>query len=394
MIVPDVRRWASRAWPAVVALLLACGGEDSQAPPADEGQPVVAGCHDAALTATGALYRICFPQSWNGELVLYAHGYISAAEPIAIPDDRFGGQPISQLVNGLGYAYATTSYRANGLVADLAADDVAQLVEEVRRRFRPDPTRAYVVGVSEGGLVAALAAESLADLLQGAVAACGPVGDFAAEIDYLGDFRVVFDYFFPGVIPGGAVDVPDAVRSEWNTKYVPAVEAALQANPAATLQLLAVTGAPTDPADLLSVGATVLGVLWYDVFALPDARARLGGQPYDNVARTYHGSLDDAALNAAVERIAADASARASLGHFETSGALTLPLATLHTTGDPIVPAVQSVRYAEKVTAHGNGSLLDSRTVSRYGHCNFQANELFDAFAAVVARARASARID
>ena len=394
MIVPDVRRWASRGWPAVVALLFACGGEDSQAPPPDEGQPVAAGCHDSALAATGALYRICFPQSWNGELVLYAHGYVSATEPIAIPDDQLGGQPISQVVNGLGYAYATTSYRANGLVADLAADDVAQLVEEVRRRFRPDPARAYVVGVSEGGLVAALAAERHADLLQGAVAACGPVGDFAAEIDYLGDFRVVFDYFFPGVIPGSAVDVPAAVRSEWSTKYVPAVVAALQASPSATLELLAVTGAPTDPADQLSVGATVQDVLWYDVFALPDARARLGGQPYDNVGRTYHGSLDDAALNAGVARIAADASARASLGQFETSGALTLPLATLRTTGDPIVPAVQSVRYAEKVTAHGNGSLLDSRTVSRYGHCSFQANELFDAFAAVVARARASARID
>jgi pimeloyl-ACP methyl ester carboxylesterase len=382
---------AGRAWPAALAFLLACGGGDSQGPPADEGQPVVAGCQDAALAATGALYRVCFPQSWNGELVLYAHGYVSATEPLAIPDDQLGGQPLSQVVNGLGYAYATTSFRANGLVADLAADDMAQLVEEVRRRFRPDPTRAYVVGISEGGLVAALAAERHADLLQGAVAACGPVGDFTAEIDYLGDFRVAFDYFFPDVIPGSAVDVPDAVRSQWNTQYAPAVVAALQANPSATDQLLAVTGAPTDAG---SAGATALAVLWYDVFALPDARVRLGGQPYDNIGRVYHGSLDDAALNDGVERIAADAAARASLGQFETSGALTLPLATLQTTGDPVVPAVQSERFAEKVTAHGDASLLDSRTVTRYGHCSFQANELFDAFAAVVARARAAARID
>jgi pimeloyl-ACP methyl ester carboxylesterase len=383
-----------RAWPPALALLLACGGGDSQAPPVDEGQPVAAGCEDATLATTGALYRVCFPQSWNGELVLYAHGYVSAAEPLAIPEAQLGGQPISQVVNGLGYAYAATSYRANGLVADLAADDVAQLVEEVRRRFRPDPTRAYVVGISEGGLVAALAAERHADLLQGAVAACGPVGDFAAEIDYLGDFRVAFDYFFPGVIPGSAVDVPDAVRLQWDTHYAPAVAAALQGNASATAQLLAVTGAPIDPVDPLSAGATALAVLWYDVFALPDARARLGGQPYDNIGRVYHGSLDDAALNAGVERVAADAAARASLGQFETSGALTLPLATLQTTGDPIIPADQPERFAEKVAAHGDASLLDSRTVSRYGHCSFQANELFDAFTAVVARARAAARID
>jgi len=384
--------------PAALGLLLllvvACGGGDSQAPPADEGQPVAAGCQDATLAATGALYRVCFPQSWNGELVLYAHGYVSAAEPLALPDDQLGGQPISEVVNGLGYAFATTSDRANGLVADLAADDMAQLVQEVRRRFRPDPVRTYVVGVSEGGLVAVLAAERHADLIQGAVAACGPVGDFAAEIDYLGDFRVIFDYFFPGVIPGGVVDVPDAVRSQWSSTYEPAVAAAVQANPSATLQLLAVTGAPTDPADQSSVAATVLDVLWYDIFALPDARARLGGQPYDNAARAYQGSLDDAALNAGVERVASDAAARAGLGQFETSGALVVPLATLQTTGDPIVPAVQAERYADKVTANGAASLLDSRTVSRYGHCTFQANDLFNAFTAVVARARASARID
>lgn len=383
--------------PAALALLLplalACGGGDSQAP-VDEGQPVTPGCQDATLAATGALYRICFPQSWNGELVLYAHGYVTAAEPLALPDDRVGGQPVSEVVNGLGYAYATTSYRANGLVADLAADDVAQLVQEVRRRFRPDPVRSYVVGVSDGGLVAALAAERHADLLQGGVAACGPVGDFRAEVDYFGDFRTIFDYFFPGVIPGGVVDVPDSVRSQWSSTYAPAVTSALQANPSATLQLLAVTGAPTDPADPQSTGATALDILWYDIFALPDARARLGGQPYDNVGRAYQGSLDDAALNAGVERVAADAAARAGLDQFETSGALTVPLATLQTTGDPIVPAVQAELYADKVTAHGATSLLDARTVSRYGHCTFQANELLNAFTAVVARARASARID
>lgn len=391
MMVPDVRRSCR---PAALVVLLACGGGNSQGPPPDEGQPVVAGCQDGALPETGALYQVCFPQSWNGELVLYAHRYVSASEPLAIPDDQLGGQPLSQVVNGLGYAYATTSYRANGLVADLAAEDMAQLVEEIRRRFRPDPTRAYVVGISEGGLVAALAAERHADLLQGAVAACGPVGDFTAEIDYLGDFRVAFDYFFPGVIPGSAVDVPDEVRSQWDAQYSPAVAAALQANPSATSELLAVTGAATDPADQLSAGATALAVLWYDVFALPDARARLGGQPYDNIGRAYHGSLDDAALNAGVERIAADGSARAALGQFETSGALTVPVATLQTAGDPIVPADQPERYAEKVAAHGAASLLDSRTVSRYGHCNFEANELFDAFTAVVGRARAAARID
>lgn len=391
---PLPRKWAGAVCAAALAAASACGGDDVHAPPAGDGEPVAAGCQDATLAATSARYRVCFPQSWNGDLVVYAHGYVSADAPLAIPDDAVEGQPVSEIVNGLGYAYAATSYRANGLVADVAVDDVAQLAEEVRRRFRPDPVRTYVVGVSEGGLVAALAAERRPDLFDGGVAACGPVGDFIAQIDYFGDFRVVFDYFFPGVIPGAPLDVPDSVRAKWASTYVPAVTAALQADIPATLQLLSVTGAPTDPQDLLSAGATVIGVLRYDVFALRDARQRLGGQPYDNIGRVYHGSLDDDALNAGVARVAADAAARESLGQFETSGMLTIPLATIHTSGDPIVPAAQSARYAEKVAAAGAASELESRTVSRYGHCTFQRTELLDAFGTVVGRATAAARVD
>jgi pimeloyl-ACP methyl ester carboxylesterase len=383
-------RWARLT---AVAALVACGGDgdDGQSPPVDEGTPVSAGCQDGTVATTSALYRVCYPADWNGDLVIYAHGYVTADQPLAVPDDRIQGQPVAPIVNALGYAFAATSYRANGLVADVAVQDVVDLVAEVRRRFQPDPTRTYVVGVSEGGLVAALAAERHADLFAGGAAACGPVGDFAAQIDYLGDFRVVFDYFFPGVIPGGPVDIPADVRAQWTATYVPAVLAALQADVPATAQLLAVTGAPFDPLDPTTAGTSVVEALWYDVFALPDARARLGGQPYDNVGRVYHGSLDDDALNAGVARVTADAGARAELGRFETTGALTIPLAVLQTTGDPVVPAEQAERYAQKVAAAGASARLEPRTVNRYGHCAFQQGELLEAFSAVVQQATAAA---
>ena len=392
------RRTAVKLAAGALALLAmnACGGDGdgTQSPPPDEGTPVVAGCQDGAVSATGALYRVCFPQTWNGDLVIYAHGYVIGDQPLAVPDDHVQGLSVAQVVNALGYAYAASSYRANGLVADLGAEDVADLAEEVQARFRPDPVRTYVVGVSEGGLVAALAAERHADLFAGAVDACGPAGDFVAQIDYLGDFRVVFDYFFPGIIPGGPVDVPAEVRAQWTSTYVPAVLAALQADVPATGQLLAVTGAPFDPLDPATVGATVVSALWYDVFALPDAQARLGGQPYDNIGRAYHGSADDDALNAGIARVTADAAARDALGAFETTGALTIPLSVLHTSGDPIVPVDQADRYAAKVEAAGASSRLTARTVDRYGHCTFQQTELLDAFSAVVEQATAAARTD
>jgi pimeloyl-ACP methyl ester carboxylesterase len=383
-----------RLTPALLALAVAACGSDNPQANGGQEEPATAGCHDGTLDATGALYQVCYPSSWNGDLVIYAHGYIVADAPLALPDDQIGGQSIAQVVNGLGYGYATTSYRANGLVADEGVEDVAQLVQQVRSRFTPVPSRTFIVGVSEGGLVAALAAERHPDLLDGALAACGPVGSFAGQIDYLGDFRVLFDYFFPDVIPGGPVDVPDTVRAQWNAVFAPKVAAALEADAQATLELLTVAGAPHDAASLPFATTTALDILFYDVFALPDARQRLGGQPYDNIGRVYHGSSDDGALNAGVARVAADASARAGLDAFETSGALSIPVSTLHTTGDPIIPIGQEASYAGKVDARGATSFLSQQAPDRYGHCAFTGTEVLQAFGSLTAHGAAVRRTD
>ena len=128
-------------WGLTLLWIAACGGSDATAPPAGQEEPATAGCRDSTLAGTAALYRVCFPSTWNGDLVVYAHGYVKADEPLAIPDDQVQGQAVQDIVTGLGYAYATTSYRANGLVADQGAEDVASLVETVRARFQPDPAR-------------------------------------------------------------------------------------------------------------------------------------------------------------------------------------------------------------------------------------------------------------
>jgi pimeloyl-ACP methyl ester carboxylesterase len=385
---------ARRLTIALAALAVAaCGGDNPQSNDGQEEQ-ATAGCHDGTLDATGALYQVCYPSSWNGDMVVYAHGYVVADAPLALPDDQIGGQSMAQVVNGLGYGYATTSYRANGLVADEAVDDVAQLVDKVRSRFTPDPSRTFIVGVSEGGLVAALAAERHPDRFVGALAGCGPVGNFAGQIDYLGDFRVLFDYFFPDVSPGGAVDVPDSVRAQWTSVFAPKVTAAIAADQQATLELLTVAGAPHDAASLPFAPTTALDILFYDVFALPDARLRLGGQPYDNIGRVYQGSSDDGALNAGVARVAADASARTGLDAFETSGTLSIPVSTLHTTGDPIIPLSQETSYADKVDAQGATSFLSQQAPDRYGHCTFTGAEVLQAFGSLTARAAAVRRTD
>jgi pimeloyl-ACP methyl ester carboxylesterase len=366
-----------------VLAFIACGGGDNNPsepnPPPDQGQAPSPGCSDGVL-AHGALYRICFPASWNGNLVLYAHGYVQPGQPIALPSDQIGGQDIALTVNGLGYAYATTSYRANGLVVSEATEDLAELEATVRNLYRPDPVKTLLVGVCEGGLVAALAAERHADQFDGALAACGPVGSFRQQLDYFEDFRVVFDYLFPGVIPGPAVQVPAEVTARWNDLYMPAVVAAILLRPSAARELIAITRAPVASDNLTDIAATAVGILWYNVIGSANAQTRLGGQPFDNSARVYTGSSDDAALNAGVARFTADPAAIAGLAEFETSGNLTVPVVTLHTTGDPIVPVEQESLYADKVSHAGATPRLSQTAVTRYGHCAFQASELLAAF--------------
>jgi pimeloyl-ACP methyl ester carboxylesterase len=358
--------------------LAGCGGDDGGQEPVDEGDPPVVGCTDG--TAAGALTRVCFPADWNGDLIVYAHGYVEPQAPLAVPENELGGMPVEDLVNALGYAYATTSYRANGLIADVAVDDVLEVVDLVQRTVRPDPTRVYLVGVSEGGLVATLAAEQEPERFTGALAACGPIGDFARQIDYLNDVRVVFDYFFPGILPGSASDPPAELVEGWTSAYAPTVAAAIGADPGRGAQLADVAGIPDEGIDTATLAATVVALLRYNVLGSADAQTRLGGQPYDNADRVYVGSDDDEALNAGVERISADTDARAALERFETTGAPGVTLSIIHTTGDPIVPFFHQPLYEEKAVAAGAAGRLARRDVERFGHCAFTSTEILAAF--------------
>jgi len=316
---------------------------------------------------SGAVYRICMPPalSWNGDLVLFAHGYVPAlGQPVAIPEDQLylSDVYIPHLINGMGYAFATTSYSANGLAVTEGVADVRDLVRVFKKMVEPaQVNHIYLVGVSEGGLVTTLAVEKFPDVFSGGLAACGPVGDLREQINYWGDFRVVFDVFFPGALPiwsAQNVVVPPQVMAGWETVYAPVIAAQLSQYPMNTLQLLNVTQAPIDPSDLNSILTTVLGILWYNVFATNDAIAKLRGQPFDNSSYIYTGSANDTWLNQTVQRFEADRLALNLIAsHYQTSGALQVPLVTLHTTGDPIVPYWHESLYSAKVLASGSGPL-------------------------------------
>jgi alpha-beta hydrolase superfamily lysophospholipase len=335
----------------------------------------------------GSQVLTCVPQTgWNGDLVVFAHGYVAPGEPVAIPYDQLeiDGTSLPAIVTGLGFAFATTSYRANGLAIEEGVEDVTALVRAFAAAAPHPPDHVYLVGASEGGLVTTLAVEQDRSPFSGGLATCGPVGDFRRQIDYLGDFRVLFDYFFPGVLRGDATLVPTYVLENWESVYLPRVTAALAKNPGRLDRLLKVSRAPFDPNVPQSKIDTALGILWYNVFATNDAREKLGGNPFDNSRRLYLGSGNDFWLNLLVKRYHADRPALAAIdAYYQTSGKLEAPLVTLHTTADPIVPYWHEPLYSAKALFN-SGLLHTNLPVFRYGHCSFKAEEALVALGLLV----------
>jgi hypothetical protein len=329
------------------------------------------------------IHRVCTPEreKVNGGLVVFAHGYVAPDEPLGIPDYTIDGIPLSALVTQEGFVYATSSLPRNGLAIQEGIADLESLGAAVRDMCGlPGPI--LLAGASEGGAITALAVER-SHVFWGGLALCGPIGSFQKQINHYGDFRVVFDYFFPGVLPGTAID-PDPtgdVRSNWDW-YTKQVAIVLQARPAATAQLLRVLRVPYDPNDLLSIGEAVVGNLWYNVFGTYDAQETLGGQPFDNRWRFYTGSSNDFLLNLRVKRYSADRLARQTISTlYETSGQIDVPIVTMHTTGDPIVPYWHEPFYRWKTWVSGSGTMHCNLPVFKYGHCTFDATEAMTAFA-------------
>lgn len=337
--------------------------------------------------SSGALYRIWMPCSWNGDLVVYAHGYISPKEPLRIPIDQLelpDGTSIPEIINQLGYAFAVSSFSKNGLAVKEGVVDLVDLVDIFTKKHCA-PQYTYLVGASEGGLIAALGVEDYVSIFSGGLATCGPIGNFQKQLNYFGDFRVVFDCFFPGLIPGSPVEIPEEVMNNWASVYQPSILMAIANNPDATIQLLSVTDAAFNPLDPNSIGETILGILWYNIFATNDARQELHGQPFDNKLRIYRGSNNDILLNQNVQRFSADPSARAEIEkYYQTSGELTNPLVTVHTKLDPIVPFWHEHLYKLKVLSSGSNSNFTKIPIHRYGHCNFTVEEVLAAFALLV----------
>ena len=344
--------------------------------------------HLEGRSSSGALWEIDKPADWNGDLVLYLHGYSFPSDPVALPHN----EAIRDSLVARGFAVAASSYSSNGYAVREGVRESAALGEVFRDRIGR-VRHTYLFGQSLGGLIGLLLAQRRSDehedRYDGAFLVCGIVGGSTEEVQYIGDIRVLFDAVYPGVLAGDLYHPP--AITNLNAQVVGPVVQAVTANPQGLgiIQLLARHPlAGNNGQELVTSLVTVLG---FQMQGGADLFARAGSESFfDNAGWQYSSPALPAALVADINnRVARHTRTRGAaefLRRFgEPSRRMRIPMMTLHTTRDPVVP----VFHEDLLAQVASGSNLVQRRVDRYGHTPFSAGELMPHFNDLVNLSRA-----
>jgi pimeloyl-ACP methyl ester carboxylesterase len=337
----------------------------------------------------GGLYRVEIPDDWNGDLVLYAHGF-RAAGPGNGSMLRVGNAPIREHLIEEGFAWAASSYRCNGYVPGQGLEDTMALVD-MTTGFAGGraPGRVYLTGTSMGGHVTLLGMHEYPTSFAGGLAMC-PAGPG------------LFDYF---AAVGGAAEVITGVQF---------TQDGLRDQTARMAEIL---GSPPDYTEkgrqLASVEIQISG--GSRPFAMEGLESRFlanisggalaGVQSPSNAAVDTRGfpyaiqpglGITAATLNERARRKTGDPAFRGASGPYEEiqpfDGQIARPLLTMHGTGDLFVPIFLERQLRDAVHTAGHDDLLVQRIYRIAGHCRFSTEEMTRAFDDLVAWVTEGAR--
>lgn len=368
------------ALPAVcsVAWLAGCAGTPS-AP--KEAAPLAAACPEGVpagvrclrgTDSAGSHYLIAVPQKWSGVLVVHAHGGPSLGEPKpsrADEDIKRWAITLSE-----GHAWAGSVFRQGGFAVTSAAQDT----ERVRRIFIDHvavPRRTLLHGQSWGAMVATRAAELFPKSWEGILLTSGVVAG-PMTYDFRLDLRAIYQFLcnnhprpdepqypLPIGLPADSkfsnADLAARADECLGTRRPAAQRTAEQARKLKTI------------VDVIKIPeSSVLGHLNWGTFALQDVVNKNGGvSPLGNSGVRYVGSVDDAALNAAVPRFKADPQAVARFAaDVDHQGRFAVPVISAHGIGDSTVFVEGQDTLRKRMVAAGHGSRLVQAFVNSSEH--------------------------
>ena len=403
------------------ALLMACLGG---APAALAGAAPHAASGPAAVKtytgtfADGATYLIQAPANWNGTVLLYSHGYVipGASNPAQDTSDSLTG---GWLLNH-GYALAGSSYATTGWAVAAALPDQIHTLN-VFGKLVGTPSRTIAWGDSLGGMITAglvqrypsrfTAAAPMCGVLSGGIATWNTALDAEFAFQQLIDPSVsVVNITDPGTNLVSALTAAGKAQKTAAGRARLALAAALSDTPGWFTPLSA-QPAPTDYA-----AQEENQYAWATQVTFPfafDLRAQMeqlaGGNPSWNTGVNYFKDLlksadlpevlalyhrsglslqADLAKLAAAPRISAVPAARGYLTqHITYTGKLSVPVLTMHTTGDGLVVPENEQAYNADVAKAGDSAMLQQVFVDRAGHCAFTPAENITTLRTLVQRA-------
>jgi hypothetical protein len=339
---------------------------------------VASGAHaQTVVTGTtegGAFYRIVVPPNWNGDLVIWNHGF-DLNPPAPNPD--LG--PLANLQLAQGYAVAASSYQQAGWALFKTKNDLQNLVNAFQTHFGP-PRFIFVTGASLGGIVTAQAIEeaNIGNVI-GALSLCGAVAG-SRNWDGALDLRLVYDAVcsqVPGAaIPGGAEGLPPGFAFT-----IPQMAGAVNACTGVLLPPILRT--PQQQANLTKILMVtkipenfLITDMVFATFALSDLvhdpRKLAGKLPSRNDNVDYN----DPTINATIARVTPNPGAANRLGkRFLPAGAVgSTKIVALHTDKDGLVVVENESEYASVVPP---GNLTTAIVVEAMPtHCGFTGGEV------------------
>lgn len=372
---------------------------------------------DLTGSINGAAYHIEIPPNWNGDLLLYSHGYVVPGS--ANPAEDAGDPITGAYMQSQGYALAGSSYRTTGWAVHEALQDQIALLDFFDATFGK-PKQTFAWGHSLGGMVTAGLVQRDPERFAGALPMCGVLAGGVGVWNVALDSAFVFKTL---LAPNSAMELVNISDPLENLISAETVLSQAQNTPQgrARIALAAAVGdlpgwfSPTSPEPAASDFATreANQFEWDSRVDFPfafDFRAELegraGGNPSWNTGVDYRAQLAksvdrdevlglyaaaglslDADLQtlAGASRVAAAPSAVRYLEqNIVFNGDLgDVPVLTLHTTGDGLVLNQDEQAYARIVD---DRDLLRQRFIHRAGHCTMTPAETIAAFNALVLR--------
>jgi hypothetical protein len=348
----------------------------------------------------GAGYRIEVPDNWNGDLVMWAHGFRGSGLELTVDN-----HPLREFLIPNGYAWAASSYSKNDYDVAQGAIDTHVLSEAFSGIAGSNPQRIYLTGASMGGHITAVSVEQWSNAYDGAMPICGALADFE-----LFDFYLDFNLAAQQLGTGSSTFPVDSAAYIGVT--VPEIKANLEAIPGGWPVALNADGVNLKNLTELRSGgerpnfdeawyfwntfpsfASSPGNFLFDLGTLDGTVPRSPGVAIDNHDIVYQFDTDpalspeEAAFNEDVFRVTADPQARNKNGLAQlpvTTGDIRIPVLTLHNLGDLFVPVHNEIIYAQRVAERGNRDLLVQRAIRGVGHCDFTATEMTTAFVDLV----------